>query len=122
MPRILYVEDDVIMFTTVRKNMTKLGWIVDHAPGPREAVTYLEKNAPDVVLIDRDLDPPESDKRGTYLGDELLGEIVARWRYVCPIMLTGFAELDDVARLTRYGAKLLQEAALRVHGPRSRLP
>jgi signal transduction histidine kinase/ActR/RegA family two-component response regulator len=105
MPRILYVENDVGWFDTVKKNMTKKGWRLEHAPGPREARASLRRETPDVILIDREMPDPDTSDLSTDVGDGLLEEIVTRWRYICTIMLTSYADVDDVARLTRYGAQ-----------------
>ena len=69
-----------------------------------KAIEYLKKESPDVVLIDRRMPDPETGVESVDTGDKFLEQVVGRWRYVCPIMLTNFGDPSDVRRLTRYGA------------------
>jgi signal transduction histidine kinase len=104
MPLILYVEDNGSEFMLLQKAMKDFGWMVERAKDYPDAIAYLEKKAPDVVLLDRILPDPETGVESIQVGDRLLEVIVARWRYICPIMLTHTRDLEGVQRTTRYGA------------------
>jgi signal transduction histidine kinase len=104
MLRALMVEDDPRDFDTIAIPLGYRGWEVAHALDPDEALTKLQERSYDVVLIDRRMPDPKTKRLRTTVGDELLEQIVARFPYVCPIMLTHFSGADAAVRAGKYGA------------------
>ncbi|MCX7428850.1 MAG: response regulator [Planctomycetia bacterium] len=104
MPRLLFVDDQLNDFVIWGKPLADdYGWKVQYADGPKAALDELEAHPFDVVIIDRWMPDPETGAK-RMIGDELLEQIVARWRYACPIMQTNFGDLAAAQRATRHGA------------------
>src|ERR1700730_12797524 len=109
MPHLLFVDDQTNDFKVWGRPLERYGWEVVHASGPHEAKEQLrtaeDAGHPfDVVIIDRQMPDSESGEPTPSVGDELLKDIAARWRYVCPVMLTNFGGEEPAARATRHGA------------------
>ncbi len=105
MKRLLFIDDERTGYIAWGEPLQiDHGWQVIYVPGPREALEKLEAEEFDVAVIDRLMPDPTTGKMREEVGDELLEEIAARWRYVCPIMLTQLGNLEAAQRDTRYGA------------------
>jgi len=110
LPRLLFVDDDPNAFQVWGDPLsTDYKWDVAQALGPVEAKTQLQNAEStghpfDVVIIDRQMPDPKTKELKADVGDELLKDITARWRYVCPIMLTSFGGEIPAQQATRYGA------------------
>jgi DNA-binding NtrC family response regulator len=104
MPRILFVDDQRNDFLIWGEPLaTDFGWKVEYAEDAATALDELEKHTFDIAIIDRWM-PDGKDGPKRMVGDELLEQVMARWPYVCPIMLTNFGDLEAATRATRYGA------------------
>jgi signal transduction histidine kinase/DNA-binding NarL/FixJ family response regulator len=107
--RLLFVDDDPDPFDVWGKPLTNYGWDVVHATSPVDAKKRLQeaedRGRPfDAVIIDREMPDPKTGESKLEVGDELLKDITARWRYVCPIMLTNHRGEEAAAQATRHGA------------------
>jgi CheY-like chemotaxis protein len=99
MKKILLVEDEVTLRTSVARGLSRLPGVEVIAVGTvAEAVTSLEQNPPDLLLSDIDL-PDRS-------GIELLGEL-ARRSLRCPVVFVS-------AYLRAYGAQIPPHAGVEV--------
>jgi adenylate cyclase len=89
--RVLLVEDEELQRERVREWLTGQQWLVQEAANGREALAYLERDKPDVILLD--LMMPEMD--GFEVVDTLHEE--PRWRDIPVIVITSL-DLDIAAR------------------------
>lgn len=105
MRRLLFVDDEYNDYLIWGAPLAiDYGWEVDYAKSPREALAKLKKKVYDVIIIDRRMYDAKKREYSVMVGDELLRDVVARWGFVCPIMLTNHPDLDSAQKATRYGA------------------
>ena len=106
MPRLLFVDDTPNDFLIWGRPLaTDHGWDVRHAGGVEEALAALEEAPFDVAIIDRQMPDPElAYTKRDDMGDDLLEDVIARWPYVCPIMLTVITDIKAAQHATRHGA------------------
>ncbi|MBI4664172.1 MAG: response regulator [Verrucomicrobia bacterium] len=110
MRRLLFVDDDDDDFKLWGRPLgTDYGWDVIHAAGPNEAKEQLQQAEKagslfDVVIVDRRMPDPSTGELRNDVGDEFLKDVTARWRYVCPIMLTNHGGEEPAQEATRHGA------------------
>ena len=101
---VLLIEDDEMTRHMMRQMLEREGWTVDEAPNGREALEVMERNRPELILLD--LMMPEMD------GFDFTAQMHARaeWRSIPIIVLTA-KELtaDDRLRLNGYVQKVLQK-------------
>jgi len=101
---VLLIEDDEMTRHMMRQMLEREGWTVDEAPNGREALEVMERNRPELILLD--LMMPEMD------GFDFAAQMHARaeWRSIPIIVLTA-KELtaDDRLRLNGYVQKVLQK-------------
>jgi DNA-binding NarL/FixJ family response regulator len=96
--RILIVDDHVVVREGVRRLVAALpGAEIVEAANAREALTEYRKAAPDVVVLDINLEGGS--------GLELLGRLLAHWKDARIVMFSMHAERDYVMRALRAGAK-----------------
>ena len=89
--RVLVVEDEELQRERVREWLSDEQWLVQEAANGREALTCLEEEKPDVILLD--LMMPEMD--GFELVDTLHNQ--PSWREIPVIVITSL-DLDGAAR------------------------
>ena len=94
--RVLVVDDDTEVRLILREFLTGRGYEVTVAEGGAEAIAALEKERPDVVLLDVAM--PEMD------GVETLKRIVALRPTLPVIMVTANADIVVTAKLLALGA------------------
>ena len=96
MKRILFVDDDapVLNGLKVRLHRLRTKWDMHFAESGAQAVASLERNHFDVVVTDMRM--PGMD------GAELLRIVRERWPDAIRIVLSGYAELQQVMRLVPY--------------------
>lgn len=87
--KILIVDDDPHVLKSIARFLTKQGYTVSTAPGGKEALVMMEKEVPDLVLLDVLM--PEMD------GIETLEIIRQRWPDVDVVMISALRE-EAVAR------------------------
>lgn len=106
MASILIIDDEPIEAEHNWKDMLEedYHWKVDIVASYAAALTYLETETPDVILLDRMMDDPKTGEKRTEVGDELLETIIARWPDICVIMLTNNVDLESAKQDTRRGA------------------
>src|SRR5712691_11553734 len=92
----LFVDDEWNAYEIWGKPLERFGWRVTYASGRDEALALLNTRTFHVAIIDRQMKDPVTGYLRENVGDELLEEIVAGWRDVCPIMLTSIPNLDAV--------------------------
>ena len=96
MKHILFVDDDAAVLNglKVRLHRLRTKWDMHFAESGAQAVTNLERNHFDVVVTDMRM--PGMD------GAELLRIVRERWPDAIRIVLSGYAELQQVMRLVPY--------------------
>lgn len=97
--RILIVEDDAFVMDIYRTKLTQEGFAVAEAKNGVEAVKELEKNIPDLMLLD--IVMPYMD------GLEVLEKLNANesWKKIPVILLTNLSQKEEVERGLGLGAK-----------------
>jgi len=103
---LLLVEDDEETRVLMRRMLEREGWVVEEAENGRVALEKVEKNAPELVLLD--LMMPEMD------GFEFIEEFRrdARWRDVPVIVVTARElEAEEKQRLTMKVDTILQKGS-----------
>src|SRR4051812_7132611 len=94
--RILFVDDDQPVLNGLRVRLHRLRdkWDMEFVASGAEAVGFLERGHYDVVVTDMRM--PGMD------GAELLRIVRDRWPDTLRIVLSGYAELQQVVRLVPY--------------------
>lgn len=97
--RILIVEDDAFVMDIYRTKLKQEGFAVAEARNGVEAVKELEKNIPDLMLLD--IVMPYMD------GLEVLEKLNANenWKKIPVILLTNLSQKEEVERGLGLGAK-----------------
>jgi DNA-binding NtrC family response regulator len=93
--RILFVDDDPSVLTSLGSYFERLGHQVDRAASGKEGLELFERQRPDVVVLDLFM-PGMS-------GMEVLETLSRRQAMV--IMLTGYGELENAIQAMRLGAE-----------------
>jgi two-component system nitrogen regulation response regulator NtrX len=96
MPSILVVDDEANIRRMVGRLLEAEGYRVLEAAHGRAALSAVEAEEPDVVLLD--LAMPELDGLGA------LGALKARWPQLAVVMMSGRATLTDAVQATKLGA------------------
>jgi two-component system response regulator AtoC len=94
--RILVVDDEYLIRWTLQQNLQKEGYEVLIAETGEEALEKVERETPDLVLLDIKL--PGMD------GFEVLERTLQIDRDVIPIMITAFDDVETVVKAMRLGA------------------
>lgn len=113
---ILVVDDQEVQRLIARATLSELGYTVDTAPSGEAAIDYLEKNKPDLVILDMIMDPG-MDGLDTY---SHISKIHPGLRV---IIASGYSESDHMEEARRLGVfdyiskpYSLAEFARKVHG------
>lgn len=85
--KLLLVEDDAALYTTLTRSLTRLGWLVDVCSDGRNALAQWQSSYPDVVLLDLSL--PHLD------GLQILAQARARGLTTPVIILTARGTVGD---------------------------
>jgi HD-like signal output (HDOD) protein len=93
MKRVLFVDDDLILLDGLRTRFRRMRhvWEMEFVASGAEAIAHLERQAFDVIVTDQRM--PEMD------GATLLQTVLERWPHCIRIVLSGYAELDQIVRL-----------------------
>lgn len=94
--RILLVEDDLTLGTSLRQRLELEGFAVRWAHSAREAHAALDEAAPDIILSDIRL--PDGD------GETVMRRHFAHFGMVPVIFMTAYGGIDQAVRLVRDGA------------------
>ncbi len=97
--RVLFVDDDADTRLTVRLALSAAGWEFMEAPNAAAAIERVERDDPDVILLDLGL--PDEDGRNVLL--RLKSDPSTAWIPI--VVLSGRAEPYQVADLLRSGAQ-----------------
>jgi class 3 adenylate cyclase len=97
--RVLVVDDNESNRTLLVRRLTRDGHAVTEADGGRTALTLLESDEVDLILLDL-LMP---DMNGFQVLERLKSD--ARWREIPVIMISGLTEMDGVIRCIEAGAE-----------------
>jgi two-component system response regulator AtoC len=93
---ILVVDDDKLIRWSVNQRLSEWNYRVSEAEDGKNLSDVIEKNAPDLVLLDNCL--PDA------TGIELLKKIKRPWPDLPVIMITAFGSIDDAVLAMRLGA------------------
>jgi two-component system, NtrC family, response regulator AtoC len=94
--RILVVDDEYLIRWTLQQNLAKEGYEVFMAESGQEALTKVEGEAPDILLLD--IKMPGMD------GYEVLEKAIKIDPGLIPIMITAYDDVERVVRAMRLGA------------------
>lgn len=100
MAKILVVEDDTILGSSVHSALNQAGHDVRWATNHRKAFEYLEQDKPDIILLDIML--PEMD------GYQILKKLKAgnsAFKEIPVVMLTNLGQIEEMNRAMELGAK-----------------
>jgi len=95
---ILVVDDDLIMRKLVSQFLSQKGYNSATCNNAGEALTYLENQAVDLVVLDHLMDPGMS-------GLEMLKHLRAQGSHMAVVMLTGAEEHEVIVEAMRSGAQ-----------------
>jgi len=95
-PRILIVDDEYLIRWTLQQNLEKEGYEVLLSERGEDALEKVEKDAPDIVLLDIKL--PGMD------GYEVLEKIFKIDRDIIVIMITAYDDVERVVKAMKLGA------------------
>lgn len=96
MTNILVVDDDNDMCLLLNRFLSRNGYNVASANSGQEAINWMKKNTPALVLCDFRLD----DMTGT----ELLGKIKEMHAEASVIIITGYSDVKDAVEVMKLGA------------------
>ena len=93
---ILIVEDEITLAGMLQNGLRQQGYLAEMCHTGKDALTWLEENEPDVIVLDRDL--PEVH------GDIVCRTLVAQGHPSRILMLTASGALDDLVHGFSLGA------------------
>ncbi len=96
MQSILVVDDDNDMCLLLTRFLTRSGYSVSSANSGRDAIEWMKKQAPDLVLCDFRLDD--------MTGMELLGKIKTAHPTTLVIIITGYSDVKQAVEVMKLGA------------------
>jgi DNA-binding NtrC family response regulator len=94
--KILVVDDEQTVCSSIQKILTKRGYSVDNSLNAKDAVAKIKENQFDVVITD--LMMPDTN------GIELLEIIKKHYPELEVILITGYASIETAVKATRMGA------------------
>lgn len=100
-PRLLIIDDDIAVQTSLSLLFRKEGFAVRVADGPFETVEVLNEETPDVILLDMNFSVDTSGDDGL----RLLRRIRERLPNVPVILITGWGSIDLAVEGMKAGAK-----------------
>ncbi len=100
MHKILIIDDDLAVRTSLKLLLDKAGFGVDTAANPADALDRLRENTPDLALLDMNFTADTSGEDGL----RLLGLIRQRHPDVAVMLITGWATVDLAVRGMKLGA------------------
>jgi DNA-binding response OmpR family regulator len=98
MNRILIVEDEEFLARAVKDNLEAEGYAVDSVANGEEAVEYLKKKKPDLILLD--ILMPKKD--GFYVLEEAKKN--PEWKLIKIIVLSNLGGDEEIKRALEMGA------------------
>jgi two-component system response regulator AtoC len=94
--RVLVVDDEKLIRELLEEGLGRLGYQVRCAPGGREALALLDREAADVVLSDIKMDGMD--------GYEFVGELRRRQPEQLVIMMTAYGSVESAIKAIKLGA------------------
>jgi len=94
--QILLVEDESVFANAVRKHLSRKGYDISLAADLKSARLYVEKNIPDLILLDMRL--PDGS------GLDLLNEIKSKNTNTEVLVMSAYGELEDAVSAMKLGA------------------
>ena len=93
MKRVLFVDDDAPLLSALRSRLRRMrgAWDMEFVSSGQEAIARLEQQPFDVIVTDQRM--PAMD------GATLLQVVLERWPRTVRIVLSGYAEADQIIRL-----------------------
>jgi len=85
---ILAIDDDQDFREYIHGELSQTGHAVRTVSNPKQLISEVENNRPDVVLLDMNM--------GASTGEQVLAEIRKRWPNLCVIVITGYPSLDSM--------------------------
>lgn len=95
--KILVVDDEPVVCSSVRKILSRHGYLVEGSYSGQEALQRIEQNSYELVILD--LVMPEIS------GIEVLKMIKERWPEIKVIVITGYASVNSAIESIRKGAE-----------------
>ena len=94
--KVLYIDDDDALARLVQKKLGRLGFVVEHASSPEQALTRLEEGGFDVLALDHYL--------GAGTGLEFLARLATRGAGPPAVYVTGSSEMSVAVAALKAGA------------------
>lgn len=94
---ILVVDDEPVVCNSVRKILSRYGYLVDESYSAQEALERIEQNRYELVILDLIM-PKVS-------GMEVLKTIKERWPDLRVIVITGYGSVSSAVETIRNGAE-----------------
>lgn len=98
---ILIIDDDAAVQASLSLFLKQKGYAVANADGPRQALDFLQKEEPELILLDLNFSVETSGKEGL----SLLSEIKKINPHIPVILITGWATIDLAVRGMKLGAR-----------------
>jgi len=98
---ILIIDDDAAVQASLSLFLKQKGYAVASADGPRQALAFLAKERPELILLDLNFSVETSGKEGL----SLLSEIKKVNPHIPVILITGWATIDLAVRGMKLGAR-----------------
>ncbi len=95
--RILVIDDEAIVRTTLRRALEEEGFSVRTADTVRGALRSAEEQRPDVAVVDL--------KLGEASGLDVLRDLKRRWPSTVAIMISAYGDVQDVVQAMKLGAE-----------------
>ena len=98
MPKILVVEDEIMLSNLYKELLEMKGFMVDISGNGQEGLDYLQDSRPDLILLD--INMPEVD------GEAFLAEIKSddKLKRIPVILITGVSQVEKISKCLTMGA------------------
>lgn len=97
---ILVIDDDFAICSSLKLLLRKAGYLVDTVNYPKDALAYLAKQTPNLILLDMNFSIDTSGKQGL----KMLEEIKQMYATVPVILITGWGTLQLAVKGMKLGA------------------
>lgn len=98
---ILVIDDDIAVKVSIQLLLKQNGLAMHMVSSPKEALEWLSKHSPDLILLDMNFKVDTSGKEGL----KLLSEIKSTWPTIPVILITGWATMELAIQGMKAGAQ-----------------
>lgn len=101
-PRILAVDDDIVMRDMLQEYLTEVGYSVDVSDSVEASLSLIKSNEYEVILLDKNM--PSVDGKSDEGGMDILRYVRSHMIPAEVIMMTGYATIDTAIESMKLGA------------------